>query len=200
MPVKIHGRDYHTVAERVAKFREDHPLWAILTEILSIDDERIVVRADIADENNRCLSTGYAEEVRSASSINRTSALEVCETSAVGRALSFLGFAGTEIASADEVAAALKAQSAQELLDYNALVREYWDDVAEVKQLLKPMWGEREDQPNVTDARAVLKDLGDELYRKLWKAPTKGGCFTTTERTLLKQPEKSIELFNVEAL
>lgn len=200
MPVQIHGKDYLTVAERVAKFREDHPDWSILTEIVSIDDERVVTRASIVDENNRCLSTGYAEEVRSASSINRTSALEVCETSAVGRALSFLGYAGTEIASADEVAAAVKAQAAQELLDYSALVREHWDDIAEVKQLLKPIWGEMEDQPNVTDARAVLKDLGDELYRRLWKAPTKGGCFTTAERTLLKQPERSVEFFNTEAL
>ena len=50
------------------------------------------------------LATGYAEEVRAASKINATSALENAETSAIGRCLSALGFGGQEYASADEVA------------------------------------------------------------------------------------------------
>ena len=198
--VAIHNKQYQTVSYRVNTFREEHPDWGILTEVVSADDERVVVRATIADPEGRMIATGYAEEVRGATNINKTSALENAETSAVGRALAFYGLPGTEIASADEVATAIKQQAAQELIEYNELVREHWDDISEVKQLLKPIWGEMENQPNVTDARAVLKDLGDELYRQLWKAPTKGGCFTTVERTLLKQPEESMKLFNADAL
>ena len=109
--VNIHGREYRTVAYRLNLFREDHPDWSIATKIVSIDDERVVVRTTIADENQRTISTGYAEEVRASSNINKTSALENAETSAVGRALAFYGLAGTEIASADEVANAIGAEA-----------------------------------------------------------------------------------------
>ncbi len=110
MPVTIHNKEYITVAERIAVFREEHPDWTILTEIVSANEDRVVMKAAISD-HERILATGYAEEVRASSQINRTSALENCETSAVGRALAFLGLAGTEIASADEVASAIRQQS-----------------------------------------------------------------------------------------
>ena len=198
--VSIHGKQYQTVSYRVNTFREEHPDWGILTEVVSADDERVVVRATIADPEGRMIATGYAEEVRGATNINKTSALENAETSAVGRALAFYGLAGTEIASADEVAGAIKQQAAQELIEYNALVRDHWHTVAEVKNLLHPQWGEMENQPNVTDARAILKEMGDDIYRDLWKAPTKGGIFTTVERTLLKEPEKALQIVGAEAL
>jgi hypothetical protein len=57
------------------------------------------------------LATGYAEERRDSTTINKTSALENCETSAIGRALAAYGYAGTEYASADEVAQAVRQQS-----------------------------------------------------------------------------------------
>ena len=69
------------------------------------------MKASISNEQGRLLATGFAEEVRAASKINRTSALENAETSAVGRALAALGLAGTEYASADEVANAITQQN-----------------------------------------------------------------------------------------
>ena len=89
--VDIHGKVYLTVARRINDFREAHPNYGIKNEVLSIDAESVVVKSIITDETGRELSSGIAEEVRTASKINRTSAVENCETSAVGRALAFFG-------------------------------------------------------------------------------------------------------------
>ena len=108
--VSIRGREYLTVAYRVKQFRVDHPDWQIHTEIIHMDDDRVVVRAEICDSAGVTVASGHAEERRSASQINQTSALENCESSAVGRALAFAGYGGSEIASADEVQNAIYQQ------------------------------------------------------------------------------------------
>jgi hypothetical protein len=105
--VNIHGREYETVALRVKKLRTDKPAWAITTEVLHRDPECVVMKATIADDTGRVLGTGHAEEYRQSSSINKTSALENCETSAIGRALAAAGYGGTEFASADELKRAI---------------------------------------------------------------------------------------------
>ena len=108
--VNIRGKEYLTVAYRVKQFRVDHPDWQIHTEIIHMDDDRVVVRAEICDSAGVTVASGHAEEKRSASQINQTSALENCESSAVGRALAFAGYGGSEIASADEVQNAIYQQ------------------------------------------------------------------------------------------
>jgi len=108
--VNIRGREYLTVAYRVKQFRVDHPDWQIHTDIIHMDDDRVVVRAEICDSAGVTVASGHAEEKRSASQINQTSALENCESSAVGRALAFAGYGGSEIASADEVQNAIYQQ------------------------------------------------------------------------------------------
>jgi deoxycytidylate deaminase len=67
--------------------------------------------ATILNEQNRIIATGHAEEKRKASQINSTSALENCETSAIGRALAGAGFGGSEFASANEVQNAIQQQN-----------------------------------------------------------------------------------------
>jgi hypothetical protein len=109
--VDIHGKSYLTVAYRIEKFREDYPAHTINTLIIDRSEHDVVMKAEIADETGRVISSGHAEEKRAASQINKTSALENCETSAIGRALAFFGLAGTEIASADEVANAIHQQN-----------------------------------------------------------------------------------------
>ncbi|HMM52964.1 MAG TPA: hypothetical protein PKD87_15305 [Burkholderiaceae bacterium] len=111
--VNIRGREYTTVARRVQCFREQHPDWSLVTVVLHRDAECVVVCATISDEVGRVRANGHAEEYRKASDINRTSALENCETSAIGRALAALGFGGTEFASADEVARAITGQKGE---------------------------------------------------------------------------------------
>lgn len=110
--VNIHGKEYETVASRVARFREAHKdQFCIATEIISADEKTVVMKASISHTDGRLIATGHAEEVRTSSQINRTSALENAETSAIGRALAAFGMAGTEFSSADEVAQAITQQA-----------------------------------------------------------------------------------------
>lgn len=108
--VVIKGKEYTTVAKRVQDFRAELAGYRLVTEIISRDAESVVMKASIYDNNGVLVATGHAEEFRSSSQINETSALENCETSAIGRALACFGFGGTEFASADEVANAIHQQ------------------------------------------------------------------------------------------
>jgi deoxycytidylate deaminase len=108
--VNIRGKEYMTVALRVQHFREVHPDWSIVTQIVHRDADEVVMVATILNEQNRIIATGHAEEKRKASQINSTSALENCETSAIGRALAGAGFGGSEFASANEVQNAIGQQ------------------------------------------------------------------------------------------
>ena len=111
--IEIHGREYHTVAKRVADFRDRYTIdagWQIRTIIHESTVDWVVIRAEIINPNGHIVGTGHAEEVRGSTNINKTSALENCETSAIGRALASAGFGGTEFASADEVQQALAEQ------------------------------------------------------------------------------------------
>jgi len=105
--VNIHGKLYHTVTKRVKDFREVAPMsegWGICTEILELTETHCRAKATIVDPNGMTIATGHAVETRDALSQGmRGSMAEIAETSAVGRCLSFAGFAGTEIASADEM-------------------------------------------------------------------------------------------------
>jgi len=112
--VNIHGKDYATVAYRLTCFRQLHPAGQIVTTLEKDDDGVIVMKSEIwLDRSDGYpIATGWAEEVRGSSNINKTSALENCETSAVGRALGFAGYGSAEqIASADEVEVAIARQA-----------------------------------------------------------------------------------------
>ena len=91
----IHGKEYKTVAYRVNEFREQHPDFTIQTDLVEANDVLVIVKASIFNTESRLLATGYAVEVRAASKINKFSALENAETSAIGRALSALGLAAS---------------------------------------------------------------------------------------------------------
>lgn len=108
--INIKGKVYETVALRLKKFWERYPEYSIKTILIEADDTRIIMRATILDDSHKLVSTGHAEEFRNRGQINRTSALENCETSAVGRALAFLGLGGTEIRSAEEMQNAVLQQ------------------------------------------------------------------------------------------
>lgn len=112
--VDIHGKEYKTVILRVNEFRERCPSsdgWGIITELLYHDKDRVVVGAKILDPGGRVVGSGLAEEFRAATPINKTSAMEVAETSSIGRALASIGLGGEEYASADEVFNAIKGQN-----------------------------------------------------------------------------------------
>jgi len=121
----IKGKDYVQVNERIKAFRALYPEGCIITEMLSNEGGVCVFKAsvyesiyDINDYSeevispHRPLATGHAYEKESSSFINKTSYIENCETSAVGRALGFLGIGiDTSIASAEEVGNAIEQQA-----------------------------------------------------------------------------------------
>jgi len=100
------GKKYTTVAVRVELARRHFGAIGIATDVIqwaTDNGQPIVVKATVTDEEGRVLATGHAEEVRGQGNVNRTSALENAETSAIGRALAALGINGGEFASADEM-------------------------------------------------------------------------------------------------
>jgi hypothetical protein len=123
MSVNIHGKEYRTVAERINLFYEQYGKMntSIITEIVKDDGNIVQIKATIkVDDDKRdgttsFFGTGYAEEDRSKGRINSTSALENCETSAIGRALASIGLGGEEYASADEVANAIAQQNQKKI-------------------------------------------------------------------------------------
>jgi hypothetical protein len=89
--------DYEPVAARHARWLADHPTGRTITCMISAPGADIcVIRAELYLDNV-CVATGYAEEVRGAGNVNRTSHVENCETSAVGRALANAGYAGSDV-------------------------------------------------------------------------------------------------------
>ena len=114
MPVNLKGKNYYTVAERLQAFHKANKNSSIRTELITLDEKVVVIKAVVIPDisNPERFFTGFAEEVRGSSYINKTSAVENCETSAVGRALANMGILSEEsIASAEEVVMAIAKQN-----------------------------------------------------------------------------------------
>jgi hypothetical protein len=136
--VDIHGKQYKTVVLRVNEFRAECPIkdgWGIITEIVELDDKWACVKAAIIDPEERVVGCGHGIEFwQGNNKINKTSALENAETSAVGRALASVGLGGEEYASADEVINAIKTQKQMEQAEEESSPKEErpasdWDTV-----------------------------------------------------------------------
>lgn len=117
--IDLKGKDYAMVPERVTAFRKLYPDGFITTEILENDGTTVLMQARAGYYENGCpitLGTGFAQEVRGKGMVNGTSHIENCETSAVGRALGFLGLGinGGGICSAEELVNAIVAQKQNE--------------------------------------------------------------------------------------
>lgn len=119
--IDIKGKKYATVDSRVEFFREKFPTWSLETDypILDLDKGVCVCRAVVKDENGKVVADGYAHEWQSkpGSMVNKTSYIENAQTSAVGRALGFIGIGinGMGIATAEEVQTAIDHQEANDI-------------------------------------------------------------------------------------
>lgn len=87
--------EYSPVEERIGMFYADHPEGRILTAIERLDPPLIVIRAEIYRTlDGPVWATGHAYEKEGEGNVNRTSYIENCETSAIGRALANAGYHG----------------------------------------------------------------------------------------------------------
>ena len=154
MTVKIHGKDYMEVKDRLQIFRNQYPNHCLVTEIYDLTEDRVVMKASVIIDGVT-IATGFAFEDKGSTAINKTSFVENCETSAVGRALANLGIGlDTSIASAEEVQRDISQQNGgpspfeqweircQEILDSSKeledIVKWWPDNSAAVKKELKP--------------------------------------------------------------
>jgi hypothetical protein len=175
-------KEYVTVNERLKYFRlvPEFKGWSIEVSIERIDlsnpnnPDQVMMVAVIKDEKGRPRATGRAWEERSSSYINKTSFIENCETSAIGRALAFLGI-GIEdsIATYEEVMAAQSAQRALDKdtkkIDTSGLV----DDKKEIQDMannLKP--SPKNEQMEILErAKSVAVPFGKFKGKRLGEIP-----------------------------
>jgi hypothetical protein len=155
--------DYETVEERLIKFWKDHEDGQIHTRLLENSASRFIVEASIyrTEADARPWTTGLAEETVQGRGVNATSALENCETSAIGRALANAGYATkgkrasreemTKVAKGAEVKASIdqvKVKMAQTSGEYIPVVKE--DDPWTTKPATMP--------PTMAEAVATVKE------------------------------------------
>lgn len=131
----IKGKDYAEVNQRIKAFRMVYPTGSIETFMESNENGVCIFKARVgvffAEEGNFViLGTGTAYEKEGSSFINKTSYIENCETSAVGRALGMAGFGiDTSVASAEEVQNAIANQNRDTFID-EIKIKVLKDDIA----------------------------------------------------------------------
>ena len=130
----IKGEDYAEVNQRIKAFRMVHPNGAITTDIINLENGVVTIKATVYDDDMRVVGTGTAQEKETSSFINKTSFIENCETSAVGRALGMCGFGiDVSVASYEEVANAIENQNKSEAVDKTCI--EGLKQIAEIKNV-----------------------------------------------------------------
>ncbi len=160
--VDIKGKSYTQVSTRINIFRKYFPTASIETLITYNDDVRVIIQTKIS-LNDKVIATGYAEEVRGDGNyINQTSAVENCETSSIGRALSNLGLGGSEYASANELENAL-AQQEQIKQNNNQRTTNQQTFQPQRQTNQKQQYQHQNDFTNLINAGLQVIDNGDVL-------------------------------------
>lgn len=159
-PPKGRYEDYVTVAARIAQFYELYPQGRILTHIVEHDEERgfIVMRAEIYRQPDDATpaSTGHAFESRDQGQAQKTSYIEVCETSCAGRALFLLGFEtkkGNGHASAPQGESRITAKQLEDIRAMAKTCIEQGDTAIALKDYLLKSFGV-DDAEKLTEAQA----------------------------------------------
>jgi len=179
--VEIHKKKYTTVATRLEIFRKHTGFkYGINTDIVTYGSqpgEKIVIKATISTDQGFVLASGTAEEIIGSGNINKTSALENCESSAWGRALGSLGIHGGEFPSYDEMEI---AKGKEDKLEDNpkpegdpedklAAAEEYVEQQIKAIQTMNQnaltVWTQQE-----SDNLKSLADLNKNLHTKLFNA------------------------------
>ena len=160
----IRGKQYVEVNERIKFFRqeEQYKNWGLHTEFPMLTTDECLCRATITDRDGSVIAVGHAHEVKTASNINKTSYVENCETSAVGRALAMLGIGiDASIASANEVQEAIAKQDSG--IDLKKTPREPKSETSIMDKAVNYIKGQT-DKAKAYDS--IVSKYGEELSDK----------------------------------
>lgn len=165
--VNIKGKQYVLVADRVIYFNENYPNGQIETDLItSPESEKIVIKATIVPDVSKPRKfTGYSQATVGDGYINKTSALENAETSAVGRALAMMGIGVIEsIASVDEInKAKVIEKQKNEDEELKAKIKELCDNI-------DPLLEKKEDYQKIVREKTgfdLIKINYKEIIKKL---------------------------------
>lgn len=159
--INIKGKEYATVDSRVEFFREKYPNWSIETEfpVLDLDKGICVCKVVVKDENGKIIADGYAHEWQSkpGSLVNKTSYVENAQTSAVGRALGFLGVGinGMGIATAEEVQLAIAHEENKDYQVTSQTINDVVEDYIPEKHLSDKAKNDILEATSVNDLKSI---------------------------------------------
>ena len=190
MPIQLQGKEYKLVAERLTAFHDNFgDNYCINTFVIPANDS-CIMGAKIIDRNSgEVVATGHAQNFYT----GKDKVMEKTETTACGRALALFhkDLMGSEIASADEIATWVQHGNDQALLDHVAAVREHWESIVVIKESLTVAenyaLADKDNWTYLESALEAWRELGEDVMKVLWRAPSKGGIFTTLERKLLDE-------------
>jgi len=223
--INIKGKEYILVKDRVLYFNENYPNGKIETELLSeLNSEMVVMKATITPDvgNPIRIFTGFSQATWGDGYINKTAAMENCETSAVGRALGMMGIGVIDsIASADEynkaqtqpiytpkktnndprsiVEAGIGKISDNEKAKFLAKVEKMKINCPPIDwDRLIEDFGEPESIDTKEDATMFLKVLSERINRRL--AKEKGESSISSDSEIMSDKEKAEFLAKIENL
>lgn len=151
----IKGKDYIPVNERIKAFRFIYPRGQIITEIIGLEDGICTMKASVYDNEGKLLATGHAQEKEEASFINKTSYIENCETSCIGRALGMVGIGlDSSVASYEEVANAKLQQ------DGDVMSLDEWKAKQKQTTINGKQWKELQSMYSKEEIKEMQKELG----------------------------------------
>ena len=174
--------DYETVEERLVKFWKEHPDGRIETLLVDATLQRFIVKASVfrTEADAQVWTTGYAEETVSTRGVNSTSALENCETSAIGRALANAGYVTKGKRPSREEMSKVKAAEPKPFTEKlnDRIITEVEDDPWTVKAVA-PAPSAAEAVALVQDvlgATKIDKDIPECKHgQRLWRTGNKNG-------------------------
>ena len=175
----VKGKDYAEVNQRIKAFRMLYPSGTILTEMVSNENGVCIFKASVYDGDDHILATGTAYEKEGSTFINKTSYIENCETSAVGRALGMCGFGiDTSIASAEEVQNAIANQENKSTSKTVKTASDIKIQPTQIEIITKYYVGENMDKLLKANKLSKLEDMpmvkASEIIKKLQEVAKKG--------------------------